>query len=276
MSPKGEPKFEAAKPLVADQIKTVARNSAELVQDSVKELHAVLHAQRGPAEIKNLFIENAILPGVDLSSRDCSDLMARGAFLRGADFRMSVLDRAQFHNAILMEANLQGVHAYEAIFESASLQRAHMEEIDAENAIFRGANMAGARLQDAHLEGADFSSCVWKGIDLRGAHFDDATILPNGLSLGEYISESVPRLLAAGGANLATILKPTEWRYSYHDRILLLAFGERDQSKPITRKYADTSCYTFNIPASVAGEIDLFLTLFKAGAIPLARLKGAK
>lgn len=253
----------------ASRLRAAGADVSGLIRDTVREVNLATVSERGPRQADGLFLEDAVLPGANLSSANLEGLEARGGFFRRARFDGSILRRARFVNAVLMEAQLERADAREATFETASLQRANMRQINAQTANFTGANLAGADLQHADLRGANFAGCVWTGIDAYGATFDKETILPNGLTFETFVRECLPTLLTAGGVPLEKIIRRTEWERSYAGRLLYVAFGPRNEAKPYERRaYGNSTFYDFDIPARVVGDLELFLTLFKAGAIP--------
>jgi hypothetical protein len=223
---------------------------------------------------EDLFLpDGAILPEVDFSGATLSRLEARGAILRSAKFHGAALNHARLYNGFLMDANFHSIQGREMRFTSCSLDRACFEDADIRSSIFESCILAGAKFRGARLEGANFNGSVLAGADLKGAQFDDSVVLPNGMRLGAFIRDSVPVILAAGGADLGRIFRASEWS-NYSDRVLLLAFGERDLSRPMDDRFsAHPDCYQFHVPARVAADVVLFLQLFRAGAIPFSKVK---
>ena len=89
-----------------------------------------------------------------------------GAWLRGADFRLSkareaIFRKAELQRAIFVGAGLQG----------ANLRMAQLQEADLFGARLGGADLRGANLREAYLRGADLRRADLRGAQLRGADF---------------------------------------------------------------------------------------------------------
>ena len=110
---------------------------------------------------------------------DLAGAVLRGAVLRGAD-----LTGADLRDAVLRGADLRG-----ADLRGADLRGADLRDADLRGADLTGADLTGADLRDADLRGAD----------LRGAQ---NLRLPTGETWDEYLTETVPALLTAGGKSL--------------------------------------------------------------------------
>jgi hypothetical protein len=108
------------------------------------------------------------------------------ADFKNADLRGAHLEGANLRGAHLERANLCGAH-----LEGADLCRAHLE-----GAALCEAHLEGANLRGAHLEGSDLSEAHLERANLRGAHLEganlDFTSLPLSCGgLGWYIDERI-------------------------------------------------------------------------------------
>ncbi len=245
-------------------------------QAAVKGIMAELASNKMKQKVAEGFFlpDGAILPGADFSSVNLSGMETRGAFLRGARFDGAILEGARVYNASLMDAHFPSVQARTVRFESCSLERAVFEDADVRGGTFSSSILVNAKFRRARLEGANFADSVWTGIDLKEAIFDDHVVLPNGIKLGAFIRECLPSILAAGGADPGTVFRASEWSSTMPDRILYLAFGERDLSDPMDDRFSNhPDCYQFNVPVRVGSDVVLFLKLLRAGAIPFSKVK---
>lgn len=116
-----------------------------------------------------------------------------------ADLSGAVLNGADFHNTLLMDANLQMTNCREADFSFANLKGANLMCADLGGADLSGANLTEADLRLADLRWADLTGVNFTGADLRGAnlgglHLRDVTFKDaKGLDLacpsdGEFIA----------------------------------------------------------------------------------------
>jgi hypothetical protein len=110
------------------------------------------------------------------------------ALAAGADLTDAHLTGADLTGADLTDANLTGAHLTDAILRGAHLTGANLTDARLTDAILRGANLTGANLTDANLTGAILTGCR----------------LPTGETWLEYLTETVPALLTAGGQPLAS------------------------------------------------------------------------
>ena len=159
------------------------------------------------AEIRVANLEDAYLPGADLSHgdfcmTDFSRADLRGIDLSHASLRGTVLEDADFSGAYLRKTDLRKALVFEpgrtdifiesslcdagyralellepgdisysrsATAEGASFRRAHLE-----GAWFTGATLRDADFRGADLRGADLQATNLRGADLRGADLRDA------------------------------------------------------------------------------------------------------
>jgi hypothetical protein len=131
---------------------------------------------------------------------DASTVLWRGT---ADDMRAAVIaavaSGADLRDANLGDANLRGADLRGANLGDANLRGADLRGADLRGANLRGADLRGANLGDANLRGADL-----RGADLRDADLRDAKNLrlPTGETWEEYLTETVPALLTAGGKPL--------------------------------------------------------------------------
>lgn len=227
-------------------------------------------------KLPNLFLDNAYLFEALLHDTDLKQSDLSGAFAR----------QAKFDNACLSEARLVNAHLQEASFYQADLRNAHLEATILTSAKCCEADLRGARVNSsllhgvdftkAQLEGTDFTGSVLQGVDFYQARFSDETVLPNGVSFGQFVRESLPRILTAGGKELAEVVDERYWDQNYLERVLVTAFGRKDSSTslvPIERRmFSETILYDFNIPESVSSDLPIFLQLYKGRALPAQKV----
>ena len=122
-----------------------------------------------------------------------------GANLRGANLR-----GADLVGANLVGANLRGANLGDANLRGANLRGANLRGADLVGANLRDADLRGANLRDANLRGANLGDANLRGANLRDANLRDAKNLrlPTGETWAEYLTETVPALLTAGGKSL--------------------------------------------------------------------------
>jgi hypothetical protein len=106
--------------------------------------------------------------------------------------------RANFCQAALRGADLQGAFLLEAHLERAFLFMAHLQGAklggaNLQGADLRGANLQGANLFGAHLQGADLSEANLLEADLSWAHLQGAVYEPHLEKLPNFLSLTHPR-----------------------------------------------------------------------------------
>ncbi len=261
-------------PTLAGVLAEGARLTREHTTDVARSLERLLRDPRLVQNGRLPWLENAVLPGVDLSGKELPMLNAAGAYLAEAKLYGANLERATFENAILSRARLDGAVLIGACFRGASLQEAYLERADARGANFTGANLFRANFRQTRLEGACLAGAAAGTADFQGAHFDEKTILPNGHTLGAFINDVLPHILTSRGARLSQIITRERWTRTYPDRLLLEVFGPNQKRNPeAIIRFNDSSCHEFAIPPEHASDTDLFVKLFKAGVIPFSRVQ---
>src|SRR6266851_4817731 len=143
-------------------------------------------------------LEGAVLIGATLRKVDFTAAKLQGASLdstdlRGAKFGCELTRKycAQFQDASLNYAQLQGANLFGAQLEGVSLNGAqlqganlifvHLQGVSLNGAQLQGANLRGARLQGAslhyaQLQGADLSYAYLQGVSLDGAQLQGAEL----------------------------------------------------------------------------------------------------
>ena len=106
--------------------------------------------------------------------------------------------------AVLWEGEAETVK--DAI-HAALASGAHLTGADLTGADLRRADLTGAHLTGAHLTDANLTGANLRGADLTGA---DNLRLPTGETWIEYLTETVPALLQAGGKPLTDFAKAWE------------------------------------------------------------------
>jgi len=158
---------------------------------------------------------HTIRPFADLYEVDLRGADLRGANLRGADLRGAILT-----GAILTGANLRGAVLTGAVLTGANLRGADLRGANLRGADLRGAILTGANLREANLTGANLRQANLRGAILTGA------ILPTDETWEEYLSQVVPALLRAGGADLGVVATPETWAcHSWENCPMAVAFG---------------------------------------------------
>ena len=137
-----------------------------------------------------------------------------------------------------------------AVFDGASLVNARLDGANLVNASLDGANLNGANLNDARLIGAR----------LDGASLDEDTQLPTGEKWSEYLRETLPALLTAGGRALGEVATEEHWScQNWSNCPMHAAFGAEDIS---------------GVPILLRPRAEQFIQLFDARLIPLDAVSG--
>ena len=167
---------------------------------------------------------------------------------------MAVKARANLGGANLGGADLGGANLGGANLRGANLRGANLREAD-----LRDANLGGADLRDADLGGANLRDADLGGADLVGAK---NLRLPTGETWEEYLSETVPALLTAGGKKLDEVATEEVWNcHSWDNCPMALAFGVHAIAQ---------------IPPLYRQQASQFVSLFDGKQIPLAVVSGKK
>ena len=114
--------------------------------------------------LRNAFLQGAVLPSVDLRGADL-----RGADLTGADLRDAKLDRTNATGAHFVKAQLSGSSLMMAHWRNADLSDANLELADLRNADFDGSILQRARFKADPSDLTSLRTCTFIGADLRGA-----------------------------------------------------------------------------------------------------------
>lgn len=110
--------------------------------------------------IKSAFAENLLFSGQYRSLAECvTDAVARRVSLRGADFR----------NANLINAEMDGGDYAGAVFAGANLTSANISEADLRGADFENAILHGAILCDSDMSQANFDGALFGATEIAGA-----------------------------------------------------------------------------------------------------------
>ncbi|MDX1993701.1 MAG: pentapeptide repeat-containing protein [bacterium] len=162
--------------------------------------HAELeNANLERADLHNVCLELAKLPGANLKAANLQNANLRHASLNGARLTSALLQSANLANADLRDsylegANFQSAHMGFAQMQNAQLVIAQLPQAYLEGVNLEQANLSFANLQGAHLEGAALARAKMQGVELQGASlsmadlqgadlsrakFDETTILPD-------------------------------------------------------------------------------------------------
>ena len=159
----------------------------------------------------------------------------------------------------------------DAILTDANLTNAHLTNTNLRGAYLSGAYLSGAYLSGADLSGADLSGAYLSGADLSGANLTNAYLtdailsgatLPDGTKWEQYLSETVPELLVAGGKTIAEIIESGTWQcHDWTNCPMHTAFGiNRPEEGPILLRPRITEFVQFYdaglVPCPVVGEVE--------------------
>jgi len=151
-------------------------------------------------------------PSCDASQRcDFAEGLFHGVEWRAVNLARSELQKADFTNANLEDANLDEVDAAAAQFQYANLRSARLIGIRASHANFQHANLAGAKLSLAELAHVQFA-CA----DLSGASFVKADLSATDLTEARFANADL------FGANLVgAVLVDTDFTNAKLDEAYL-------------------------------------------------------
>jgi hypothetical protein len=126
-------------------------------------------------------------------------LTVPGDTLQGADLSQANLSWANLSGANLSETNLTRANLTRAFLSQIYLSRANLSGAYLSVADLSWANLSKADLFYANLSGANLSNADLTRADLTG------TILPNGMTLPEYLAWLPSGLLTQGGKTLEEV-----------------------------------------------------------------------
>jgi hypothetical protein len=177
-----------------------------------------------------------------ISWKDDSILLTvPGNTLEGAD-----LSRADLSWAKLSVANLSGANLTHANLSQANLSQADLYKANLSQADLYKDDLSGAKLTRANLSQADLT-----GANLSRADLTD-TILPNGMTLPEYLAWLPSGLLTQGGKTLEEVA--ASWsNHKWTNCPMATAFSVHSLQE---------------IPECHRQEATLFVVLFDGGHLP--------
>ena len=123
------------------------------------------------------------------------------------------------------------------------------------------ADLSGAYLNNANLSNAILSNANLSGAYLSNAILSGAT-LPDGTKWEQYLSETVPELLVAGGKTIAEIVAAGAWQcHDWTNCPMHAAFGINSAEEgPILLRPRITEFVQFYdaglVPCPVVGEVE--------------------
>ena len=174
------------------------------VELAVKARAHLRGANLTDADLMGANLTDADLRGANLTGANLTDANLRGAHLSGANLTDADLMGANLTGANLTDANLRGANLTGANLTDANLRGANLRGADLTDADLTDADLRGAHLRGANLTGANLTDANLRGANLRGANLRGAKNLhlPTGETWDEYLTETVPALLTAGGKSL--------------------------------------------------------------------------
>ena len=209
--------------------------------------HTVLWT--GTADDMKSAVTQAVASGANLGGADLRGADLRGANLRGANLGGADLRGADLCDADLCDANLCGADLCSATLGGANLRGANLCDADLCSATLGGADLRGANLRGANLRGANLCSATLGGADLRSAK---NVRLPTGETWDQYLAETVPALLTAGGQSLESFADHFVC-HTWENCPMAHAFGAHDLS---------------GVPLLLRPRAEQFIQFFDAGQIP--------
>jgi uncharacterized protein YjbI with pentapeptide repeats len=218
------------------------------------------HARLNFASLVGASLVGARLVGASLNYASLVGASLDGASLNSARLNYASLVGASLNYANLNSASLVGASLNSASLVGASLNSASLNYASLDGARLDGASLVGASLVGARLVGARFNYARLDGASLVGASLDGAKKLtmPTGETWEEYLTQTVPALLTAGGKTLDEVANPEHWGcHDWTNCPIRAAFGvdSTDKVPPLYRQHAKQ-----------------FVSLFDAKQIPLERV----
>lgn len=177
------------------------------------------------------------------------------ANLEGMYFSGIHLERTSF-----FWSNLESVN-----FREARLDAVNFSTSNVRNADFRGANLSGSHFMLADLSGANLERSAYWYADMRLATLSDETVLPNGITYGEFVHDVVPVLLTAGGRSIEELTTPDIWTTDHRTWGAQIKW-RRDNCIPIATAFGVDE--VSEIPALYRPMSRLFIYLFNNEQIP--------
>jgi len=113
-----------------------------------------------------LDLSNADLAGINLDGADVANANFVGTNLQGAKLSFSCSEYAQFHEANMMGAILNGGNFTLANFTNANIEKVDLRWAEMEGAIFSGANLKEANLSESTVIDAEFINTDLCGVNL--------------------------------------------------------------------------------------------------------------
>ena len=148
-----------------------------------------------------------------------------------------------------------GGESLRAVIEQAVASGANLACAYLAGAYLDGANLDGAYLGGANLGGANLVRANLDGANLVRANLDGATRLPTGETWDEYLRETLPALLTAGGRALAEVATAEHWDcHNWGNCPMHAAFGATGIS---------------GVPILLRPRAEQFIQFFDAKLIPL-------
>jgi hypothetical protein len=162
-----------------------AENWCFAVEAAVKAKVSLYGASLDGASLNHASLNGASLNHASLNHASLNGANLYGANLNGANLYGANLDGASLYGANLYGANLDGASLNHANLNHASLNHANLNHASLNGANLYGANLDGANLYSANLNGV-------KGLP-------DTLRIETGEMWKDYLEQTVPALLAAGG-----------------------------------------------------------------------------
>ena len=148
--------------------------------------------------------------------------------------------------------------------EAGVKQYADLKYANLECANLECANLGGANLGGAHLKGANLEYANLEGADLNSAHLNGAKELrlPTGETYEEYLTQTVPALLTAGGKKIEEVANEKNWScHTWENCPMAVAFSVNTLEE---------------VPVLLRPRAAQFVQLFDSGNIPLAKVLGSE
>ncbi|MDK3160196.1 pentapeptide repeat-containing protein [Kamptonema cortianum] len=190
----------------------------------------------------------------NLREADLSQANLKGIHLRGVNLSKANLSGADLSGANLIDANLSEANLMGANLSEANLEYVHLRGANLTQANLSQANLVDANLKDANLMGANLWGVKLRDTNLRGANLQGAT-LPRGEVYEVYLKTVIPYLCTYRGKTLAEVAAAWDC-HEWSNCPMHVALGIHHPKQA---------------PVEVRQQVEEFVALFDAGALPKPR-----
>lgn len=166
---------------------------------------------------------------MEISAIDLTGFKLRGCLFRRVVFQDVSLAMSSLHGSTFIDCRLKNVDLSDAkvgltVFKDSRLERVNLQKTLLQEAVFQGSELVRCDLSDADMSGALFDF----QLSLHGKHnrISNLTVLPSGVTWGEYLDQVLPYLLQSGRVPLVEVMKKEIWEcHSWENCPMRVLFG---------------------------------------------------